>query len=344
MGGVSRSLTGRAFFLLALFPLAAFAGPYSQAIGDASNGFDPPVPGYIGPDGPGVISVANGLNPAFVAWADRVIQYTPADQVDAGFDNPQLALGPVTGDQFDIVSLGDRDVNALNAGALPGMITLGFPIAIANLPGPDFAVFENAFSVSPGDTFAELAFVEVSTDGTNFVRFPAVSETASPVIFADPGIDVTGVYNLAGKHVNHDLADTWGTPFDLEQLRDDPAVQGGLLDVLNVRYVRIVDIPGSGFFADRHGHPIYDLWPSQGSGGFDLEAVGVLNPRVTCTLSDDGTQLSFVAPPQRRVTLQGCMDLLNPAWNDVSTMPGDGLGHTVPVSGYRYYRLALDLP
>jgi hypothetical protein len=55
-----------------------------------------------------------------------------------------------------------------------------------------------------------------------------------------------------------------------------------------------VDIPGSGDFFDEatsqidpntwpvwapytHNHPIYDQWPTWGSGGFDLEAMGVLS-------------------------------------------------------------------
>jgi hypothetical protein len=58
--------------------------------------------------------------------------------------------------------------------------------------------------------------------------------------------------------------------------------------------VRIVDIPGSGDFYDQatlsvdpgtwpdwdfyaEDHPIYDAWPTYGSGGLDLEAIGVLN-------------------------------------------------------------------
>jgi hypothetical protein len=57
--------------------------------------------------------------------------------------------------------------------------------------------------------------------------------------------------------------------------------------------VRIVDIPGSGDFYDEamlsvdpgtwpdwdfygNDHPIYDAWPTLGSGGLDLEAIGVL--------------------------------------------------------------------
>ena len=72
----------------------------------------------------------------------------------------------------------------------------------------------------------------------------------------------------------------WGTPFDLAALTGHPLVIGGLLDLNNVRHVRIVDIPGNGSFFDSAlptPHPIFDPWYTFGSGGFDLEAVGVIS-------------------------------------------------------------------
>ncbi|QQR94474.1 MAG: hypothetical protein IPJ93_11675 [Bacteroidota bacterium] len=64
------------------------------------------------------------------------------------------ALGMADG--LDVVSLGDG-----------GMATLTFANPIMNGSGWDFAVFENSFS----ETFLELAFVEVSSDGVNFFVF-----------------------------------------------------------------------------------------------------------------------------------------------------------------------------
>jgi PKD repeat protein len=49
------------------------------------------------------------------------------------------------------------------------------------------------------------------------------------------------------------------------------------VDLNSINYVRIVDIPGSGDFKDSQGNPIYDGWVTFGSGGLDLEAVGVIN-------------------------------------------------------------------
>ena len=51
----------------------------------------------------------------------------------------------------------------------------------------------------------------------------------------------------------------------------------GLVDLNDINYIKIVDIPGSGDFFDSEGNPIYDAWVTWGSGGVDLEAVGAIN-------------------------------------------------------------------
>jgi len=53
----------------------------------------------------------------------------------------------------------------------------------------------------------------------------------------------------------------------------------GLLDTDNVGWVRIVDIVGDGSYFDTSGDIIYDPYPTTGSAGFDLDAIGVLNMR-----------------------------------------------------------------
>ena len=58
-----------------------------------------------------------------------------------------------------------------------GSITLSFDPPVSNGDGWDFAVFENGFE----DTFLELAYVEVSSDGVVFVRFDNASLTPDPV-------------------------------------------------------------------------------------------------------------------------------------------------------------------
>jgi len=245
------------------------AGPYSSAQANTTVGaIDPGIGAFITSGGveTGTAS-GNSVNPRFVGWASGVVNYSPSAGVSAGFQTPLNALGPV-GASTTIVSLGD--VSNPNASSVPGQITLSFSSGIANGAGADFAVFENGF-LSGGKLFAELAYVEVSSDGVDFARFASISLTPAAV-GAFGTLDSSGVYGLAGKH-----AAFWGTPFDLATLADDPLVTGGLLDLNNISYVRLVDIPGNGFYTDSLGNPIYDAYLTTGSGGFDLDAIGVIH-------------------------------------------------------------------
>jgi hypothetical protein len=181
----------------------------------------------------------------------------------ASFGAPESALGPVGGvDALDAVSLGDG-----------GSATLFFDSGISDGPGDDFAVFENAF-FAPDGLFAELAFVEVSSNGSDFARFDAVSLTpAQPGSFG--AIDPTDIRNLAGKQPI-DL----GTGFDLAQLANHPLVTAQILDLEEVRYVRVVDVIGNGstFDAQDPEHAVFDPYPTAfAPGGFDLQGVGVLH-------------------------------------------------------------------
>lgn len=260
------------------------------------------VNGYVGPDGRHAAPTDEDavINPIFQAWAAYVAGYIPAAGVDPLWSDPNKALGPVTGNNLDIVSLGDLKRSQIDSNQPPGQITLTFGETIRNGNGCDFAIFENGLisqmntsggSVA-GEMFAELGYVEVSSNGQDFARFPAVSLT--PGLVGPYGtIQISNIYNLAGKHPNAGGICT-GTPFDLEEIVDDPKVISGAVDINNIKYVRIVDIPGSGDFRDEAGrhidpstlpfwahyassHPIYDAWVTFGSGGFDLEAIGVLN-------------------------------------------------------------------
>ncbi|AKB27732.1 Chitin binding protein [Methanosarcina siciliae T4/M] len=176
---------------------------YSTAMENTNPGApDPGIPGFVGPNGDGKTDCGT-VNPIFITWASTVVDYSPANQsITAGFSNPSIALGPVTGDNFNIVSLGDLDQDQINAGELPGSVTLGFDLPIANGEGPDLAVFENGFIVSGTEKMsAELGYVEVSTDGIVFARFPSISLTSGQA-GGYGSIDPAYVYNLAGKHVN----------------------------------------------------------------------------------------------------------------------------------------------
>lgn len=167
------------------------------------------------------------------------------------------ALGYADGS--NVVSLGDG-----------GYAILTFKHPIINGQGPDFAVYENAFN----EKFLELAFVEVSSDGINYFRFPAISNTSSVVQMGpfDNTSDATLINNLAGKYkVNY------GTPFDLDDLSD---IDG--LDINNITHVKIIDVIGTidNQFAsfDSNNQRINDPYPTAfASGGFDLDAVAVIH-------------------------------------------------------------------
>jgi hypothetical protein len=151
-----------------------FIYTFSTSAGGA-NLYDTPVPGFVGPHGDGRADIegdphpSNYVNRAFAGWAAEVVDYSPAPDVGESWRDPTKALGPVTGNNTNIVSLGD--------------------------------------------------------------------------------------------------------------LACHPDVQSGTLDLTNVHYVRIIDIPGNGGFFDTFSpsNAVYDAWYTYGSGGLDLEAVGVLN-------------------------------------------------------------------
>jgi len=284
----------------ALAASVAAAGPYSGPYGSSSvpNPYDEPIPGFVGPDGDGkclTLGPSNVVNPLFTGWAAGYVDYEPTSDIipGGGWDDPGRALGSVTGERADVVSLGELTAGAIASGAAPGQITLTFNRPIRNGLGADFAVFENGFidTLTPafyGKFFAELAYVEVSTNGLDFARFSCLSLTAQPTgYFAYGGIDSTDVYGLAGKHANA-YGYSWGTPFDLDALVDDPLVSGGQVNLAVINYVRFVDVPGSGDFLDSDENAIYDAWPTWASGGFDLEAVGVIHSFIVGDMDASG--------------------------------------------------------
>ena len=172
-----------------------------------------------------------------------------------------FATGPALSN--GLVSLGDG-----------GQAILTFPFSIKNGPGFDFAVFENSFD----DTFLELAFVEVSSDGVNFVRFPSHSLTDTTIQTNTFGTtDATKINNLAGKYRG-----SYGTPFDLQELAGNTN-----LNINAITHVKIIDVVGSvnKQYAkrDSYNNMINDPWPTPfPNGGFDLDAIGVIHQKHKC--------------------------------------------------------------
>lgn len=226
------------------------------------------------------------LGPSNIADTNaNVVSYGSADQ----------AVGPVTGDNLAVVSLGDG-----------GSATLTFEHPIRNGEGYDFAVFENSFN----DSFLELAFVEVSTDGQRYVRFPATSLTSPCQLLGAYGsVDPTYIDGLAGKYRSG-----YGTPYDLALLADSTGIN---LD--SIMYVRIVDVVGTNdpLYAtyDQYGNAVMDPYPTDSySSGFDLDGIAVMN-------------WNYTAPQGINSAVAGSLRLFpNPANNQVTyTVEGDGI-------------------
>ncbi len=255
-----RSLT-HMFFLLFVLPLGA-AAQFAPGAGQAGT------------------TAVHKDSSAFKAWAtacvvkrgfinieDTTATFTQGDSTSnrAFFGDASAALG-VPGGAMDVLSLGDG-----------GTATLGFSHPITNEDGSDFAVFENGFAgqTAPFGDYLELAFVEVSTDGQHFVRFPSASLTQDSLQIDGFGqLNPEKIHNLAGKYVAN-----YGTPFDLDDVADSTGI-----NIDSINFVRIVDVVGdlhAGYARyDSQGHKINDPWPSPyWSGGFDLDAVGVIHQR-----------------------------------------------------------------
>lgn len=164
-----------------------------------------------------------------------------------------------------VVSLGD-------GGSI--VLSFGTDTVVENVAGPDIGVYENGFfqnwPANAGHTgyYFELGFVEVSSDGVTFARFP--NKTANTAAIG--GFDMLrplDYFGLAGNSLG-----AISCNFDLDDLAEDDLVISGQVDLAEIRYVRIVDVVGDGSTTDSLGNPVYDPYPTAfSSGGFDLDAV-----------------------------------------------------------------------
>jgi hypothetical protein len=176
-----------------------------------------------------------------------VSDFSPGE--GAGFgeeDYPEIIYGePAGGGE----GKGSLDVLSLGKG---GSITVGFGGgAIADGPGADFIVFENAFSIggNPDSPFKELGEVSVSADGETWVTF-ACAKDAYPYEGCAGWRPV-----LAGSAAGIDAFDpaaAGGDPFDL-----------AAVGLAVARFVRITDLSNVG---------------GGGTAGFDLDAITVVSP------------------------------------------------------------------
>ena len=264
---------GQAPFYSHPFPEVDSTAAVTDTVGDDPEPEHGPFCGAVGTEGCDAIHADSS---AIVAWATGCtlvrgpIKIENASGALASFGDSTNAVGPATtNNTMDAVSLGDG-----------GSATLTFAHPIRNGEGPDFAVFENGIvSNITNNAFLELAFVEVSSDGERFVRFPATSLTPTETQVGSFGeVDPTMINNLAGKYQIG-----YGTPFDLEELRDSAGI-----NIDSIVYVRVVDVVGTvdPQYAsyDAEGRIVNDPYPTQfNSCGYDLTGVAVMYERIDTT-------------------------------------------------------------
>ena len=238
-------------------------------------------------------ATAAEIKRGYINIADTNFTYTESGITSnhAFAGNTENALGKADG---STISLGDG-----------GEIILTFGSPIINSIGPDFVVFENALLTPPTQnilTFVELAFVEVSSDGEHFFRFPAISEQQYETqIKTFEAVDYRLYHNFAGIYPV-----LWGTPFDLDDIENNE-----LLDKQNITHIKIIDCIGTinPEFAsyDSQGNIVNDPYPTPfATCGFDLDAVGVIHQKTNVNVEQiySETVVIFPSPAKDRIEIR----------------------------------------
>jgi hypothetical protein len=221
---------------------------------------------------------------SFKNWADScVIQRGFVNIADSSFSYSGSNYASY-GNSVDALGIADNTVVSIGDG---GQATFYLSSPIYNGASWDFAVFENAMN----DNFLELAFVEVSSNGIDFYRFPSHSLTQDSVqIVAFGSLEPTKINGFAGKY-----RALYGTPFDLSEL-DSVST----LDIMNIVAIRIVDVIGSIDTMqsyDSYGNLVNDPWPTPfNSSGFDLDALGIIYDYATSIPSQEEEAFLQVFP------------------------------------------------
>lgn len=223
---------------------------------------------------------------AFINWATGCTVQRGYQDIS----NPALGLASTGAASM---ATGKAQMNGVVSLGDGGTAVCTFEKPVRNGPGYDFAVFENGFEINATEIFLELAFVEVSSDGINFFRFPTHSlvDTQTQTDGFGP-TDARKINNLAGKYVGG-----YGTPFDLEEL----AGQEGL-NVNRITHIKIVDAVGTidPLYAtrDSYNNIVNEPWPTPfPQGGFDLDAIGVIYQSDIVGLKNTPDILSFQIYP-----------------------------------------------
>ncbi|PKO17513.1 cell surface protein [candidate division BRC1 bacterium HGW-BRC1-1] len=219
-----------------------------------------------------IIFMTAANNSGAGCFAEQAVNFTPGSGANFGQTFfPANVLGPPNGNsnpntptftEEDLLSLGDG-----------GSVTLKFVNnRIINGPGADFIVFENCLQPigNPGQSFSEVAIVDVSADGTNWVTMPFDFIPPSP---SGSILDMANFVGFAGVRPTLSSPTNGLSPFD--------PIQGGgdafdLADVglSAIQYVRIRDTGTNTL--DAQGDLVTDagnLFTFADTAGFELDAI-----------------------------------------------------------------------
>lgn len=247
----------RSFFCSA-FVLPVFAALCAAcSSSDGADGRQPsPEPDGSTPDGSNGLEAGDSTSPGARIenrFITRVVSFQRGEC--AGFGEgqmPSIISGPPKGAG---ASQGGLDVVSLGLG---GEIVVAFePNAIVDGPGADFIVFENALyrNGDPNQPYAEPAEISVSDDGTTWKTYPCTAGTSGPygscagwhAVFSHPDNAISPI----------DVANAGGDAFDLRDV-----------GLTHARYVRIRDTK------------VRACIEGQNSGGFDLDAIAIVNAEI----------------------------------------------------------------
>jgi hypothetical protein len=225
----------------------------------------------------------------------------------------------------------------------------------------------NLVAVARGDNFvwSKPAFVDVSSDATNWARFP-VTYWNTDVLFQASvpdtpdhwlSQDVTMIDGLAGKYVLQ-----YGTPFSLSTLTNAPQVISGLVNLDNIRYIRLTDVIGDGSTMDQYGNvirsPYYDGTqvptlvpaPDSSTDGFCLRGVAILETPVPTVGGVSMAQAGFLINVSGLVssetyTVQTATNLVTTAWTNETNFVAGGnfaiLTNNVGNAMKQFYRIGV---
>lgn len=211
-------------------------------------------------------------------FATTIVQVNLGPNANPSFPPARMLGGPTGGG----LNNGSVDVCVLGVG---GFVTVGFNVLIQDGPGADLIACENGFQLGGTGVFAEVAALEVSSDGVTFARFP--SRYVGPPSVQPPfgtlpigtfsGL-VGGLPVIANVLTNtvppDDPVRAGGDAFDLAELAQDSLVLGGQVDLAAIQFVRVVDV-AEGAVNDSFGNAIYDNGGATGSA--DIDAIAAVN-------------------------------------------------------------------